>query len=210
MARLVRSLNLAGREVYEPPMQSTSTADRAFLINEVGFELAAARLGGQKASMLAALLAVEQAFREVDQIEEVDFSLARHEQREAIELGNRILRGITERIRQNGEFTRRPTLKGLGAIVTASADMSFGKCLIEIKAGDRKIRSIDLRQVIIYYVLSSFRENGAYEDCYIVNPRQGVRLYFRFDDLIAAVSAKPPVEFVASFSDYLIDWNANA
>lgn len=191
-------------------MQSSSSPDRAFLINEVGFELAAAQLAGGVVSISAALDAVEAAFKNVEQIEEVDFSLENHEQSESIALGNRIMLGIPDELRALGIFERRPLLKGLGAIVSASADLSFADTLVEIKSGDRKIRSIDLKQVLIYYVLSASRERGRYKDCYIINPKQGVRLFFSFDDLIAAVSAKPPVEFVASFADYLIDWKACA
>ena len=206
MSRLVRSLNLAGREIFDAPMSSTASADRIFLINEVAFELSASTLSGSKSSMAGAIEAANRSLQKIENIDDVVFDLTAYEQAESIELGDRIMLGIPDYIKYRAPFRYRPFLKGLGAVLSAEADLEFGNTLVEVKSGDRKIRSIDIRQIIIYYILSGARVGGRYKDCYIVNPRQGIRIYFDFDTLIAALSAKPPVEFTASFSDYLIDW----
>lgn len=208
LGRLVRSINLAGRDPFQAPLETKASPDRIYLVNEVGFELASSHFQGQVASLSQAVADVEREFEALEGVQGADFRLTPDEEYEAASIGNRLVEAIPEYLPKQDIFQHRPRLRGLGALTDCYADMAFGTTLVEVKSGERNLRSIDFRQIIIYYVLSSMREEGSYNYCYIVNPRQGYRIFFNFDSLIAAVSAKPPVEFVAGFSDYLVDWKA--
>lgn len=206
LARLVRSLNAAGREPLFPPITSKSVPERIYLINEVAFELAMARLAGSPVSIQQAF---EIALSEVGTLEgalTAESALSVLEEIEAADIASRLIAAIPEEIMGVGGFERRPILRGVGALADCQADLKFGSTLVEIKSGDRKLRSIDIKQIITYFVLSYLKSSTVFRRCIIVNPRQGFRVIFDFDDLIEVVSGMTTVEFVGNFSSYLVDW----
>ena len=100
----------------------------------------------------------------------------------------------------------RPTFIGVGLLDNCEGDLRFGGNLVEVKSGERNLRSSDFRQVLIYFCLSVITETAPLNSCLLLNPRQGYRIYLEFNDLVAAISGLSTVEFVAIFRDYLVDW----
>lgn len=206
LARLVRSLNVAGREPLFPPVASKSAPERIYLINEVAFELAMARLAGTPISIQSAFEIALSEVRSLDGSANAEGALRALEEIEAEDIASRLIAAIPESVKNLGGFQRRPTLRGVGALADCEADLTFKSTLVEIKSGDRTLRSIDLKQVITYFMLSYLKSDSVFRTCLIINPRQGFRVVFDFDDLIEVVSGLTAVEFAGNFSSYLVNW----
>lgn len=77
----------------------------------------------------------------------------------------------------NEAITVSPQFLGCGFLDACYGDAIAGNCLIEIKAGDRNFRSMDVRQVLVYAALNKVSEQYNLDDIILLNPRRGI--YYR-------------------------------
>ncbi len=77
-------------------------------------------------------------------------------------------------------FITTPFFPGCGWLDDAEGDVLANETLIEIKAGDRLFRGIDLRQILCYCALNFSAKSYEIEGICLLNPRSGT--YFG-DDL---------------------------
>jgi hypothetical protein len=103
-----------------------------------------------------------------------------------------------------------PSIPGFRWISTTEGDFAVGRRLIEVKCVGKHFSSADYRQVIIYWLLSyaAALECRAEEwsAVALVNPRLGMAVTYRFDELLDVVSAgTSKVELLQLFSALIGD-----
>jgi hypothetical protein len=85
-----------------------------------------------------------------------------------------------------------PPVPGFGWVASGSADFSRGSLLIEVKHTDRNFGAGDFRQVLMYWLLKYAntieRDDLAWSDCLLLNPRRNIVLKINFDNLIRLAS----------------------
>ena len=75
--------------------------------------------------------------------------------------------------------------------------------LWEIKAGDRKFRSVDLRQVIVYAALNRASDQHDIKGLGLVNPRMGISFKAELDEFCLEMSGKPSGELLGEVVYYI-------
>lgn len=206
MQRLVRAVNLAGRDVFDSPMNISFDTSRTFLINEIAFELSNNIEFSKKETISELMDKVKSQFSIEKNISDIIPDMINEEIQEAMLLSKRIAQGVPPYVRGDTLGHYRPNFSGIGILSDCSGDIRYNDVLVEIKSGERNLRTSDFRQVITYYVLSVLSEEKPLSKCLILNARQGYRFFFEFSELIEAASGMPLVEFTAAFRDYLVDW----
>jgi hypothetical protein len=122
--------------------------------------------------------------------------------KEAIALANRLHRFLRYKCHSK-QTSFRPTFKGCGILDSCEADILCGDTLIEVKAGDRTFRAVDLRQVLAYCALNHVDKQYKIEGIAIVNPRHGVGSVFRLIDVVRGLAACGPTELFEQIIDFL-------
>src|SRR5262249_341601 len=96
-----------------------------------------------------------------------------------------------------------PPFEGCGWLNNAEGDILAGNMLIEIKAGERPFRSIDLRQVLCYGALNfSSRKYEITEIC-LVNPRLGIYLQQDLETLCEHLAGASASEVLSEIVAYI-------
>lgn len=96
-----------------------------------------------------------------------------------------------------------PLFRGCGQLDACKGDIIHGNKLIEIKAGDRHFKIIDIRQIITYLALNF--NSGQYHLTHIalVNPRTGLEFECSIDTLIESSSGSKPVDIFSDIIDFI-------
>jgi len=210
-------------------MERRSASDRIYLVNELGYQIFLASERKERLSLgeINARLSKERT-EDADWVKAQNIVFSDDEIIDAQEIAARTRDGIPYGVRYPRlhiipDTPRKPLpsrqseeaimfvpyFKGAGILGPCNGDCQYGNTLVEVKAGERDLRSIDFRQVLIYYVIS-YLENFTprIENVLILNPRQGYRVGLSFADLMSAISGLSAVEFTAIFRDYLVNWKA--
>lgn len=108
----------------------------------------------------------------------------------------------------DGQIVVQPRFRGCGMLDSCYGDVLAGKCIYELKTVDRNLRSVDLRQAIIYCALNYSSQQFAIEQITILNPRRGIEYNFCVGDLIDRISGKTPAEFFHQMIDFVCGFEA--
>lgn len=84
--------------------------------------------------------------------------------------------------------TLRPKFSGCGLVSACEGDVIEGKCLYEIKAGERAFRVLDLRQLLTYTALAYAKGPPLFTDIGLFNPRTGVAWRKSLEEVSHALS----------------------
>ena len=108
-----------------------------------------------------------------------------------------------------GVVTLAPAIPGYSWIRSGIGDFSLGDCLIEVKCTSKPFGAADIRQVLMYWMLSyaSALEGKGFEwlDVALVNPRLNTILQVNFNELIRVVGAgRSKVELLELFSAMVV------
>ena len=103
------------------------------------------------------------------------------------------------------ELIHAPPLAGYQWISSSEGDFSLGTQLIEVKCTNRNFGSADLRQVLMYWLLSYAssieRDSNEWKKCTLMNPRLNHMVQISFDEIIDLSSAgRSKVEILEMFS----------
>ena len=82
----------------------------------------------------------------------------------------------------------RPVFSGCGLISQCEGDLIFNDCLYEIKAGERKFRLMDLRQLLTYAALAYADRALNFTHIGLINPRTGVTWMRSLDEVCKSIS----------------------
>ena len=98
------------------------------------------------------------------------------ESREVLALAGRLQTYFSSARSGQGRTTIGPTFPGCGIIGSCKGDVTKGETLFEVKAGDRNLRSIDFRQLLIYAALRYSDDRYIFPSVGVVNPRTGMSI----------------------------------
>jgi hypothetical protein len=111
-----------------------------------------------------------------------------------------LLKFVQQRSSQVLEVIFEPSFSGCGFLNSCVGDVLIGDELYEVKAGDRRFRSTDLRQLITYCALNYAAGTCAIAKAGCVNPRRGTYFVFDLAAIAYAMSGKSAGEL---FSDII-------
>lgn len=205
----VRNLNLAV-ERFDPPLESKSKPNRHSLINELAFRILESAPQQDSYSLridekhLPKVISETLNYISLFPSKEPGLSSPPNDEetREAIVLADRLYRFLRCNFRSK-PFSFRPTFKGCGILDSCEGDILCGDTLVEVKAGDRTFRVIDLRQVLAYCALNHVSKEHKIDGIAIVNPRHGVASILRLTDIVRGLAACSPTELFDEIIEFL-------
>lgn len=197
MELYIRQINLKLLErTFVPMMHVTLPARRSF-INEVAFRifcesLATGDIGHTESHSIAEarrlILGLESADAVTDpSTDEMD---------DAREQARR-LKFYFHQVAQARALEVKPKFAGCGIIDSCEGDVYCDGQLFEVKAGDRNVRSIDLRQLLVYAALSYSEQGRPIDKIGLFNPRMGTHFSSKLDEVCAEISGRPAAELLA-------------
>lgn len=198
MELYIRRINLKLLDrTFVPMMHSTLPARRSF-INEIAFQifcnsLAAGDSGHTEPQSIAEarwrVLGLESADAVTDpSTDEMD---------DAREQARRLSFYFLRVVAQGRALEVKPKFAGCGIIDSCEGDLYCGGQLFEVKAGDRNVRSIDLRQLLVYAALSYSEQGRPIDTIGLFNPRMGTHFSSKLDEVCAEISGRPAAELLA-------------
>ena len=201
----VRKINGGLYERVFTPMNSVTAPSRRALINEVAFTLFV-RHGdtlvphnARRVSDLeiAACFAVaHEAITRLDRVHSSD--VAEMDRTESDEAVRQAIRLATFFLAQNrGAIMYNPDFQGCGMINSCFGDVLVGGALYEVKAGERRFRSVDIRQVLVYAALNYQANSHDIRTIGLFNPRTGVSFKASLDEFCFEVSGQASPDLLA-------------
>jgi hypothetical protein len=98
------------------------------------------------------------------------------------------------------EIVAEPVFPGCGIIDTCIGDLLASNTLFEVKAGDRRFRSIDVRQLVTYATLNHISKRFEIRRVGLFNPRIGIRMEIGLDELCLEISGKNSVDLLTEIT----------
>ena len=98
--------------------------------------------------------------------------------------------------------TVHPTLRGFGALNALHPDMIVGQTIYEVKASKFNFKREDLKQLLVYYLLSQVNDLKITRLC-LTNPRRGVDYSIDASDLQTCLGAPSRSQLLQLFKEAL-------
>jgi hypothetical protein len=95
-----------------------------------------------------------------------------------------------------------PAFRGCGWIDDCVGDVFAEGTLYEVKAGERRFRAIDLRQILIYSALNFAGGTLSIVNVCLINPRMGVVLHESLEELCQSVAGQSAAELLGEIVEY--------
>jgi hypothetical protein len=121
--------------------------------------------------------------------------------REAKEIATRLYDFVRRRIAQ--EIQVKPSFPGCGWIEDADGDLLVDSTLIEIKAGERQFRAIDIRQLLSYCALNNSARSFKIDSVALLNPRFGTYFEEDIESLCQKIAGSSSASVLAAIVDYI-------
>jgi hypothetical protein len=96
-----------------------------------------------------------------------------------------------------------PVFPGCGWVDDAQADLLIDSTLIEIKAGERHFRAIDIRQILSYCALNSSSQSYRIDSVMLLNPRVGTLYEEGIEDLCQKTAGSPSPAILGAIIEYI-------
>lgn len=109
----------------------------------------------------------------------------------------RRLRLFFQEVSRGRVVETKPKFSGCGIIDSCEGDVYFEGELFEIKAGDRNVRSVDLRQLLVYSALNYAEQKRQIQRIGLFNPRVGTHFSSTLDEFCAEISGRPTIELLS-------------
>lgn len=202
---------------YAPAVQSTLLPDTRGIVNELGFRLYVKSLELRKPLGALPREITEPCFtstvRYVQTLSDTEPTREAPPFEEAIEESMRLAHNIGLFFRFARARTRfkirtigvSPLFKGCGWLDECAADFLTSNVLVEIKAGDRTFRSIDIRQVLIYCALNFASKTYDIVHVCLVNPRLGFFWGEPLERLCQEVSGRSSSDVLGDIVQFVSD-----
>lgn len=202
----LRKINLTC-ERFCPPFETNIPPDRnkRAVINELSFRLFMRKSNGEKLDDKN-ISEIETSVRKyiVKLIRRADVSinkLSSLELDEAIELSKKLESFFRQTELKTLSFW--PSFNGCGKIHKCNGDIVLSDKLIEVKAGNRKFRLNDLRQVITYLALNFSSKQYDLNTVILLNPRKGLSVEIGVEELILSCSRRKPVDVFLDIVEFV-------
>jgi hypothetical protein len=214
--RYVRMLNLS-LERFDTPLDSDSDPSRRDLINEIGFRIFKESLSykrllssrskpGKHLDEIAAQaweyirMFRKQRFRPYYATRDISAPV-KSEIAESIVIAKR-LQAFFRKVEKGKKATLSPEFPGCGIIDNSEGDIITSQTLYEIKAGERNFRLVDVRQVLVYLALNQSATLYDITSIGLLNPRIGVFVKVKVDDLAMGTSGKSTVGLLSEIIQF--------
>lgn len=204
----VRTIN-ADAERFAKPAKSTSDKQKHGLINELAFLMAVeSSRSGTSPYALPVETVEESAMEALHHVaslraynRKIITILDDDDTTDARALAGRLLyflRTIFE-----PPFVFQPQFAGCGLVEACHGDVLAEATLIEVKAGDRNYRSVDLRQALTYCALNFASKQRDIDSLCLVNPRRGLYLIKTLDEISGAIAGRSESSLLAAIVEQL-------
>lgn len=202
----VRLVNGALIQDVHKPISSYSSKYNAY-INILSFELYELYLG--KGNLNFTKLEIELASKSsFDKVSKFASFYKSIQIPSFIEIKNEvyfIVRSLVDQYQTKSPIIRKP-LDGIGILNNSEIDLIYSSTLVEIKSGDRKFKTLDLRQVIIYLTQNHYSLNPVLIDrIELFNPRMGIIFNSDIQSMIYELTFLTPFEVYEEVKNYLCD-----
>ncbi len=204
----VRTANLE-RERFAKPFHSDGAPQARGVVNELATHIFSRSVAlGCPASELpeeAIAASVDQALTHISRLRRWSRGPMRRpleaDIEEAVLLSTRLTSFFGEASLRT--LTTFPEFPGCGWLSACSGDVYDPQVLYEVKAGERGLRSIDIRQVLCYCALNFAAKRYDIKSVCIVNPREGVYVQEELNRLCTALSGSSAVEVLGEIVEYI-------
>ncbi len=210
LENFVRRANLT-YERSGNPIDTRSDTSRRALVNEAAFQQFCTyrREGRVRSSNDDMMNSFERARAKIRRIgtdwSRIDDEIMLSEVEEAAEL----FEALQIFFRGSRDLVLEPAFPGCGIIDHCVGDVATRECIVEIKGGDRPFRSIDFRQVIVYFVLAEVSKKYSFGRICTFNPRRGVYVECAVSDFFHEISGLSVAEFVNTLSSEWVGASAS-
>jgi len=207
LENVVRRMNLT-LERFDVPIAGRSAPERRAFLNELSFRTFAQTYFSSSFELEAAIRdAMPETRRRMQSFEGVTPDLldppTKSELREVEALQTALHRFVRTVKSPSDKVIFSPALRGCGIIETCEADLLIGDMLIEVKSGDRALRSVDLRQLITYCALNFAEKKYVVRRVGCVNPRRGTYFLSELNSLSLQISGRPAAELFSEILYFL-------
>lgn len=97
----------------------------------------------------------------------------------------------------------KPLFPGCGWIDDAEGDLLIGSTLVEVKAGERQFRAIDIRQLLSYCALNHSARTYGISSVALLNPRFGIYFEEDLESLCEKVAGSSSASVLGAIVDYI-------
>ncbi|MFY0626167.1 MAG: hypothetical protein JXR07_07730 [Reichenbachiella sp.] len=207
----IKSINAAGLEEVSEVIRDDDQPSRRILVNNVATRIF--QLGIEK-NILPSLLVSDN---------KIDLELVSEEQKErllnlrfgsklsstlkSVEKGIllKMADGLFSHYFDKGNLQLNPRFNGCGMLFPSNGDLIYDRTLVEIKAGERNFKSIDLRQLYTYMAVSYADTKTIYDKIELFNPRNGVVWTEEVDEVSNSISGYSTIELLDEIIKFLIN-----
>lgn len=206
----IRQIN-QGLPRFRSPLVTPSEPRYNGIVNELAFRLfARSRSTAMPVAQLSGGEVAEEAARARDFIE----TFRQHgrgrtpapggtEIADAKEMAERIA-AFFEQV-GGGPLVVRPHFPGCGWLSVCDGDVLSAAVLYELKAGARRFRMLDVKQLLTYCALNFAAKTYDIRDVCLVNPREGTYFSERLGSLCELVAGRAAVEVLSDIVEYVSD-----
>ena len=198
----IRKMNFLLYEREFPVLKSNVVSERRGFINEIAFNAFCAIFADIMVRELS-----DKIWRAATEEARIKISLLENVRPESItdpistELEDcveqvRRLQVFVSRESKNKGVEVRPKFSGAGIIGSCEGDIYFDSSLFEIKAGQRKFRAVDLKQLLTYAALNNSARSRPLSQLGLFNPRMGTSFSATLDDVCLEISGCTAAELL--------------
>jgi len=201
----LKKLNLTSGRYCLPTDSIILDRNKRAIINELAFRIFNKRIKKEKFFLEILIRSVISYIKRLAPYETNIVSLSEEEIAEAKEIsqGLSIYFNSVEKVEDSAEVIIWPSFKGCGQLDECKGDIIYNNQLIEVKAGDRHFKIIDIRQIITYLALNFNSKQFELNQIALVNPRTGLYFNCSVNDLIESTSGKKPVDIFSEIIYFL-------
>jgi hypothetical protein len=203
MELYVRRINLELINRSFAPMNHATAPSRRGFINEIAFQIFSNALNRSIASTPTEDIEA----RSISKARQLIVGLEREDKTHMPDPNAEEMDDVREQIRRLRLFFQdasggrivetKPKFSGCGIIDSCEGDVYFDGHLFEIKAGDRNVRSVDLRQLLVYSALNYADQKRQIQRIGLFNPRVGTHFSSTLDEICSEISGRPKIELLS-------------
>lgn len=207
----IKSVNSVKIELFPLSIEFNDKPNRRILVNNIAFKMF--QLGAEERQLPSTL--ISSAIVDLKQITSdqknrlknlrfgnlISTDLSAEENSIIISMADRIY----NQYHTKEGLVISPLFKGCGMLFSSYGDVIYENTLVEIKAGDRNFKSIDLRQLYTYMALEYASTKRIFNHVELYNPRLGYLWREDIDTVSNSISGFSTVEILDEIISYLID-----
>lgn len=197
----VHAINKSADTRVNDPLKDGTDSKYRSIVNVLAFEVFKNRLSNQNIPLEAVLKEAEIKLKKYPNSNLETFNLSG----EIVDVVGRLSGRLFEEYRNNNPLVE-PEFSGCGSIANCTSDIYVDQTLVEVKSGDRKFASSDLRQLLIYCALNWASVNPRTINWIeLYNPRMGLKWFGKLDICVSYISTLSKEDLFQEICDYAVE-----